>query len=1169
VAYEGYLELGGTEIINAARTEAYVGSLMPSFGLKGCQDCTGLAEALGAVNVLGDEQRQGLIGPVNHNLANAPRPMPDDLFPEWEWIVTPGAVVTDEIVDDPSSVQNLPGVLRVSGTPSAPLQSWGYVKYTEHSLMGWVQDVATGGAATLMWLSMAVKGPASGVSVIAQFYDTDDNLILTTPARTFTGPFPTWTRVGVHASSTALRDANTAVLTVQALANSSDPGVLEFSNMLIQANTAPGGTQHWQEYVDHGMADSLQFEYLGVGLDFLSQRTLLREWDVARQVIEQREYQSPLQDNAPWVDPSDPDSLNFWGIYPLSWSGVDDGTRETPVTELIGDGAVSGRSRAASRDMRFEGVLLGKDERALASGLAWLNRALDSTRCEGAGQPCRGESMRFFSACPPACGYDPCMDTPLSFDFADGEGQDTEDIGNWTPSPAGMVGYDATGSTPCNLAGLRFTGYVDGREYTFSRKVGGFVPGEWYTARFNIVSGAGVTSAAIAEGPSVSLPASAFWNVCDTRSMFTMSWRATSDVQTLQVKFYVDDVDPTLQDPQGSTYVSLTALDVQRVAAPTVVYSTTFPDNGSLLNGWNLRPSTSDVSSSVQRLWGGAGAAIRFTAQTAGQDVGSGILVGRSIRNMELGQRYRATISLSLGSSGLPDPDLAWSAPNLAIEPVVWDHSSGVGTATTVIEFTAEYSTQDFGLALMSDYNLPSAYDSLYIEMQFVSLERIPSEGERLPHPNPGRRYERNMYRVTAIQGPRVEETYSKECGAMMRVTFGLNAGVPFVYGLTQEVGSAFGGSSSLVPALSCVDGGQVRTNLIPNPSVEVDLTGWGSSGAGTLTRTAGGFCGSWRATRSVPSGNKGTVAIATPASGIPITGGYPYTFSIALLRSTAFPEGTDTPGALEIEWDTGEVVSQPFGRLAASVPPSGVPRYSVTGFAPEGATQATVRVRYAPDISSPWGFIADCAMFELGTTPLPYFDGSFPDAEWTGPANGSPSILTPVEEDFLQDPSCPPLPEPPAPPTIPEDCFEVVGSWQRYAISVPSIMVPVNSSALPIVRISTGDVAARQLRMRWYPNPDGDSVGSLVECSYEAEITVSYMPPFSEMVVDTITKEATASRVGLTDRNANHLLYGPDNGPVEWPELRCGIPYIFTLDVSTDDDVGELDVFLDLGLRV
>ena len=81
--------------------------------------------------------------------------------------------------------------------------------------------------------------------------------------------------------------------------------------------------------------------------------------------------------------------------------------------------------------------------------------------------------------------------------------------------------------------------------------------------------------------------------------------------------------------------------------------------------------------------------------------------------------------------------------------------------------------------------------------------------------------------------------------------------------------------------------------------------------------------------------------------------------------------------------------------------------------------------------------------------------------------------------------------------------------------------------------------------------------------------MTVSYMPEFSELVVDTITREATASRAGMSDRNANHLLYGPDNGPVEWPELRCGIPYIFTLDVSTDDDVGELDVFLDLGLRV
>lgn len=1174
MAYEGYLELGGTEIINAARTEAYVGSLMPTFGLKGCQDCTGLTEALGAVNVLGDEQRQGLLGMANHNLANEPRPSVENApYSEWSWTPASGATITSAaITNDASSVQALPGAYRVVGTAAASTRQWGSIVYSEDSLANWGGGADTGGAATRMYVSLAVQGTTvSAVSIVARFYDAGGALLLTSETVREEGNYANWRRIGVEVQNVLLRNANRVVITATPVASTASSGsaTLRFSNVLIQANTAAGGTEMWTTYADHQMEDSLAYEYRGVGLDFNSLRTVLLHYDVARQVIEQREYQSPVADSAPWVDPADPDSANFWGLYPLEWTGVDEGTRETPITELIGDGAVAGRSRSASRNMRFEGVLLGKDERALESGLAWLNRALDAARCEGAGQPCRGESMRFFSSCPPACGYEPCMDNPISFDFTGWTPGDDypEEWREWVPTPAGDVYFDAAGAGQCAQPGLVMNGFVDGREYTFNRKVGGFVPGEWYTVRFNITNGVGITTASVAEGPEVSVPAVAFWNVCDTRSIFTMSWRATSDVQTMQVKFRVPDVDPTFQDPNGRTRVMLHSLEVERVVSPTVVYSTTFPDNGSFLNGWDLRPSMGSISASVQRLWQGTGAAVRLTATAASQTASAGDLVYRWFRNLIPGQRYRATISTSLGSTGMPNPALSWGVDFLGTEPVVWDTTSSVPSATTVVEFVAEQTSHLLSLRLTAPYALPTVGSALYVELTFASLERVTDPNERLPHPNPGRRYERNMYRVTAIQGPRVEERYSKECGAMMRVSFGLNAGVPFVYGPIQEVGSAFGGSSSLIPALACADGGQIRTNLVPNPSVETNLTGWIGTGVGTFTRGTGSVasCGSYGANRQVPAGNSGYLAEVSPAQNIPITGGYPYTFSINFRKGWIGLEPESTPGSIEIRWNTGEWSTLGFSAER------GIRnrRLSITAYAPEGATSATLYVRYSPGVNTSWGFSLDCALFELGTATLPYFDGSFPNAAWNGTPHASSSTLTPVEEDYLLDPNCPPLPAPPQPPQIPEDCWDEIGSWQRYAIAVPKIMVPVNSSALPIVHLSAGDVAARQVRMRWYPDPEGLGAGELVECAFESEITVSYMPAFSELVVDTITREATASRAGMSDRNANHLLYGPDNGPVEWPELRCGIPYIFTLDVSTDDDVGELDVFLDLGLRV
>lgn len=45
--FDGYLEVGGREIVNSARTFHYVSTLAPAFGLRACQDCDDLGEALG------------------------------------------------------------------------------------------------------------------------------------------------------------------------------------------------------------------------------------------------------------------------------------------------------------------------------------------------------------------------------------------------------------------------------------------------------------------------------------------------------------------------------------------------------------------------------------------------------------------------------------------------------------------------------------------------------------------------------------------------------------------------------------------------------------------------------------------------------------------------------------------------------------------------------------------------------------------------------------------------------------------------------------------------------------------------------------------------------------------------------------------------------------------
>jgi len=78
-----------------------------------------------------------------------------------------------------------------------------------------------------------------------------------------------------------------------------------------------------------------------------------------RVILGDEEYDTPAMDGAPWYDASRPHSADFWGMYPLTVSGVEDGTREVQSTELIDDGSVSTLARHASKEFRVTGLLVG------------------------------------------------------------------------------------------------------------------------------------------------------------------------------------------------------------------------------------------------------------------------------------------------------------------------------------------------------------------------------------------------------------------------------------------------------------------------------------------------------------------------------------------------------------------------------------------------------------------------------------------------------------------------------------------------------------------------------------------------------------------------------------------------------------------------------------------
>ena len=121
------------------------------------------------------------------------------------------------------------------------------------------------------------------------------------------------------------------------------------------------------------------------------------------EALAEEEYDSPAADNAPWIDPADPSTRRFLGVYPLDITGVDASTRSAATVESIGNGGVTGRVRHGSKAIRVTAMLVAEDALALEAGATWLSRALDSDDCGSAGGNCTGAPLCFYAAKPEVC----------------------------------------------------------------------------------------------------------------------------------------------------------------------------------------------------------------------------------------------------------------------------------------------------------------------------------------------------------------------------------------------------------------------------------------------------------------------------------------------------------------------------------------------------------------------------------------------------------------------------------------------------------------------------------------------------------------------------------------------------------------------------------------------
>ena len=116
-------------------------------------------------------------------------------------------------------------------------------------------------------------------------------------------------------------------------------------------------------------------------------------------------YASPLQDDAPWTDPDDLNSYDFWGVYPLDVGGIEDSTATATVQESTLDGGLVGRSRRTTRTMTFSAVLIGASECAVEYGLRWLKQVLAGGPCGGSNDTNCGGNDLCFLRCEPTLDW--------------------------------------------------------------------------------------------------------------------------------------------------------------------------------------------------------------------------------------------------------------------------------------------------------------------------------------------------------------------------------------------------------------------------------------------------------------------------------------------------------------------------------------------------------------------------------------------------------------------------------------------------------------------------------------------------------------------------------------------------------------------------------------------
>lgn len=119
--------------------------------------------------------------------------------------------------------------------------------------------------------------------------------------------------------------------------------------------------------------------------------------DLLAEAVGDTPYTTPINDLAPWVDDDDEDTWGFYGVMPLSITGLQDATGTYEMTQRVGHGSSVGRYRRDNIQFRVRALLVARDQAALESGYSWFKAAVGEGCVDNCGG---GSSFCYLSSCP-------------------------------------------------------------------------------------------------------------------------------------------------------------------------------------------------------------------------------------------------------------------------------------------------------------------------------------------------------------------------------------------------------------------------------------------------------------------------------------------------------------------------------------------------------------------------------------------------------------------------------------------------------------------------------------------------------------------------------------------------------------------------------------------------